>query len=118
METVPYKTVLDMRLHRLELRLDRSWWKSKLRTETPDGDRLEIKEMRRLRAVRLFFHLTALSDAEQRRAEVAGLVEDAADAFDEAVGAAETYEPHRVRTAAAVHRDALSRLARLAGGGA
>ncbi len=52
------------------------------------------------------------------RAEVAGLVEDAADAFDEAVGAAETYEPHRVRTAAAVHRDALSRLARLAGGGA
>lgn len=43
MSGVPYKTVLDMRLHRLELRLDRSWWKSKLRTETPDGDLLEIK---------------------------------------------------------------------------
>lgn len=107
MSGVPYKTVLDMRLHRLELRLDRSWWKSKLRTETPDGDRLEIKEMRRLRAVRLFFHLTALSEANQRRAEVAELVKRVEAKLQYSVicdyGSADV---------------ALRQLARLAGGGA
>lgn len=56
--------------------------------------------------------------AKQRRAEVAGLVEDVMDCANDMVGAAESYSPFVLRSATANMRVALDRLARLAGGGA
>ncbi len=53
-----------------------------------------------------------------RRAEAAGLVEDVKDCANEAVGAAESYSPVRLRHAIERMDAALDRLARLAGGGA
>ena len=53
-----------------------------------------------------------------RRAEVAGLVEDVEYHMTDAIGAAESYSPDRLRRAVADLRTALSKLARLAGGGA
>lgn len=52
-----YKTAFDARLHELEDRVERSWWCSDLRKRTDDGDRIEVKEARRLRAIRLFFRI-------------------------------------------------------------
>ena len=53
-----------------------------------------------------------------REAEVAGLVEEVEYHMTDAIGAAESYSPDRLRRAVADLRTALSRLARLAGGGA
>lgn len=51
------------------------------------------------------------------RTEVAGLVVEAAHAFDVAVGSAHLRNTSDLQAAEAAHQDALSRLARLAGGG-
>ena len=73
------------------------------------------------RCSQLASHLPALGHAiarSVRRAEAAGLVEDVKDCANEAVGAAESYSPVRLRHAIERMDAALDRLARLAGGGA
>ena len=52
------RTPFDRSLYALVVAVDGSWWGSPLRARTPDGDRLDVKEARLMRAIRLFFRIT------------------------------------------------------------